>query len=285
MESFVRSKYESRRWALDGPPPSDPSVLESESTSAPLVQEPVQQPPAAPSSSRPTHVTNNSLSSRRPASPIVQSPVTSRQPQPHQLLSAGHSNQFPRPSVAARSAAPQAPQPEQKAPDNDLFTLDFHAPPLTSSGNGMEPSAQPKDVKQDILSLFSAPPAAAPAPVSVPSAFGQFNTAPQQPSWSSSQPHAQPTSMMGSSGTGVWGASSGWNSAVAPPAQGNLWGNPTPLQQPTQQQPNMFGTADVWGSTVKGAPGSGNGDLFNTPFAGTPQKKDDVFGDLWGGFK
>src|SRR5882724_10888021 len=29
MESFIRSKYESRRWALEGPPPRDPSVLEN----------------------------------------------------------------------------------------------------------------------------------------------------------------------------------------------------------------------------------------------------------------
>ena len=29
MESFIRSKYESRRWAKEGPPPPDPSILES----------------------------------------------------------------------------------------------------------------------------------------------------------------------------------------------------------------------------------------------------------------
>ena len=29
IESFIRSKYESRRWAMDGPPPSDPRTLES----------------------------------------------------------------------------------------------------------------------------------------------------------------------------------------------------------------------------------------------------------------
>lgn len=28
MDSFIRSKYESRRWALEGPPPADPSVLD-----------------------------------------------------------------------------------------------------------------------------------------------------------------------------------------------------------------------------------------------------------------
>lgn len=28
MESFIRSKYESKRWAMEGPPPADPSVLD-----------------------------------------------------------------------------------------------------------------------------------------------------------------------------------------------------------------------------------------------------------------
>jgi hypothetical protein len=28
IESFIRSKYESRRWAMEGAPPSDPSTLE-----------------------------------------------------------------------------------------------------------------------------------------------------------------------------------------------------------------------------------------------------------------
>ena len=29
IESFIRSKYESKRWAMDGPLPEDPKVLES----------------------------------------------------------------------------------------------------------------------------------------------------------------------------------------------------------------------------------------------------------------
>lgn len=29
MDSFIRSKYESRRWAMEGPPPEDPATLES----------------------------------------------------------------------------------------------------------------------------------------------------------------------------------------------------------------------------------------------------------------
>lgn len=36
VESFIRSKYESRRWAMDGPPPADPSVLDSDAAEAPV---------------------------------------------------------------------------------------------------------------------------------------------------------------------------------------------------------------------------------------------------------
>ena len=33
IESFIRSKYELRKWAMDGPVPDDPSVLESSPSS------------------------------------------------------------------------------------------------------------------------------------------------------------------------------------------------------------------------------------------------------------
>jgi stromal membrane-associated protein len=36
IESFVRSKYESRRWAMDGPPPADPSVLDGDAAEDPV---------------------------------------------------------------------------------------------------------------------------------------------------------------------------------------------------------------------------------------------------------
>lgn len=36
VESFIRSKYESRRWAMDGPPPADPSVLDGDAAEAPV---------------------------------------------------------------------------------------------------------------------------------------------------------------------------------------------------------------------------------------------------------
>lgn len=134
-----------------------------------------------------------------------------------------------------------------------------------------------KDVKQDILSLFSSPPSAAPAPISP---------------WGQPQPQQQQqiTSMMGTGGTGMWGVSSGWNTATTPAAQQNLWGAPASQQQ---QQPSLFASsAAIWGAP---APSNGtnqaSSDLFGS-FASagaitttTVQKKDDVFGDIWGDFK
>ncbi|KAI0809121.1 hypothetical protein BC629DRAFT_1713266 [Irpex lacteus] len=253
MESFIRSKYESRRWAMEGPPPSDPS------------------------------------------------------PQPHhQLLSA---------TLAGRSAHPAAPTPPpaqtqqtqpQAAPapaqtaTNDLFSLDFHnpTPPSSSAAQQNQPK---KDVKQDILSLFSAPPSQPSQPPTQAAQFGGAtnvwgSAVPAQPTQPAQTQATQPgvTSMMGNAGVGMWGASSGWN---APPAanqnQSNLWGAPAVSQQ------SLFNTNDIWaggaggvggaggggggvGGTGGGAGGVGGGDLFG---GSGLQKKDDAFGDLWGGFK
>ncbi|KAL0950505.1 hypothetical protein HGRIS_007314 [Hohenbuehelia grisea] len=289
MESFVRSKYESKRWALDGPPPRDPSVLEQGASAAPEAP-PVQAspPPSVPRG------TSHNTSSRHVSTPSQQpATVTSRQPHAHQLLSASHVNQTNRaiapPAVQAQTVAP-APAPAV-APADDLFSLDFHAPAAATPSAGS--TAQPaKNVKQDILSLFSTPAATSPT-----NNFGQpAGVLAQSSPWAQQAPaqnmqYSQPTSMMGQAGAGMWGVSSGWNAPAAqpaPPAQGNLWGAPA---VPQQQQQQPFGNAlantnDVWGST--GTSSNASNDLFSQPFAsgaGTTQKKDDVFGDLWGGFK
>lgn len=289
MESFVRSKYESRRWALEGPPPSDPSVFEGRSASAQVASPQAAPPPAA---TRSTHAPSNSLSSRQAAAPI-----TTRQPQPHQLLSTGYASRQAISgvrAVAAPSAPAQAstPPPEPKAPENDLFSLDFHAPSSAPPVNNASSSQPPKkDVKQDIMSLFSSAPVAAVPALGFGQGFGQFGAAASQASpWAGAQPqqqqvHTQPTSMMGTNGAGAWGVNSGWSGPSVPPAQGNLWGNPAVPTQP--QQPNLFANSnDVWGSPNPVPPAGGNQDPFGS-FA-TPassQKKDDVFGDIWGGFK
>lgn len=277
MESFIRSKYESRRWALDGPPPSDPSILDDEAT--PATQAP--EPPLAKVSSHPTHTVSSSTSSL--SRTTVSPPLTTRQPQPHQLLStavaADRRGQvsLTAPSIAVPNAAetlPKAPEPE-----NDLFSLDFHAPPSSFGNPNNTVSSQPRqDVKQDILSLFSTKPA---APQS--NTFGQMQSSASP--WESvgvPQAQSQPTSMMGTSGVGAWGTSSGWNAAApAPPPQGDLWGNPAPALPTQQKQADLFGN-DIWGGSST-APGGG-ADLWGANGGGS-LKKDDAFGDIWGGFK
>ncbi|KAF9448832.1 ArfGap-domain-containing protein [Macrolepiota fuliginosa MF-IS2] len=258
MESFIRSKYESRRWAMDGPPPPDPSVLESNLTAElPPVPPPQEQPPAT---ARSSHTPSNSTSLRSSA-------FTTRQPQTHQLLSSNFNK--PNATQAPVQPATQPTQPAQPPPpQDDLFSLDFHAPPQTTPSNVAQ---QPKkDVKQDILSLFSAAPGN-----SVPNPMNQFGSGlwntPSQP-----QQPAQPTSMIGSTGAGAWGTSSGWGpAATAPPAQPNVWGTAT--TNPPIHQDSLFNTNDVWGNTSTSTAGTG--------LSTTSQKKDDVFGDIWGSFK
>ncbi|KAI0683329.1 hypothetical protein BC835DRAFT_1515779 [Cytidiella melzeri] len=276
MDSFIRSKYESRRWAMEGPPPSDPSVLDGgvappiEASTHASASAPIAPPP----SSRPTHAQTPSTASAR-------SQTINRQPQPHQLLSAGLAGRSTQAAVAQPPPQAQAPPAAAAAPTvtNDLFTLDFHnpTPPVTQ--------AQPKkDVKQDILSLFSTPSQQQPQP-SAPSAYGtQYGGAPaQQNVWGSyaqpAQPTALSTSMMGSSGTGMWGATSGWNAPSPAANQSSLWG--APVANPPAQQQNLFNTNDIWASS--GTAATAGGDLFGS--SALPQKKDDAFGDLWGGFK
>lgn len=284
MESFIRSKYESKRWARDGPLPSDPSVL-ANGADPPIPQQ--QAVPSNTSTSRPTHASSASLSGR--------STITTRQPQAHQLLSTNFPTTQRQPTATATAippapaAAPVPPPAQPKAPENDLFSLDFHAPPVPVAPT---PEAPKKDVKQEILSLFSTAPA-----ISAP-AYGQFGGVPAGASpWGNVQPqqqqqYQQPTSMLGNNGIGAWGTASGWTGAsiAQPPMQTNLWGNPAPAS--TMQQPvsaGLFNTTDMWSSAAPAAAPSQ--DLFGTSLGsggggslGT-QKKDDAFGDLWGGFK
>ncbi|KAF7319790.1 ArfGap-domain-containing protein [Mycena kentingensis (nom. inval.)] len=280
MESFIRSKYESRRWAMDGPPPQDPSVLESEAA-VPETPAELVSPPRAP----------DSIGWSSPSPPRTSASTVNRQPQPRQLLSAGHGNapaapmMKPPPGQQPKAAAP-APAPAQPKPQDDLFSLDFHAPAATPAP--ASPSLQ-KNAKNDIMSLFSTP-AAPPAQ----QAFAQFQQPTQTSPWGAPAQQQQPQSMMGNNGTGMWGASSGWSSPQQQPQpQSGIWGAP---QQPQQQsnlwgspavpQQNAFAAAaadtNIWGASPSVSAG-GNMDLFAQPVQ--QPKKDDAFGDIWGGFK
>ena len=308
MESYIRSKYESKRWAREGPLPEDPAVLEGDvPVPAPA---PAQAAPASAQIASPSHVSRASVSSVH----------AGRTQQPHQLLSTAvaASRQAASPAIPApqqQQAQPQAQQQPQSAAV-DLFSLDFHAP--TSSTPQPAQQEQPKkDVKAEILSLFST---AAPAPnpyAQQQAAFagvgggalggqpgvqpqaqnqfgglgglGGFGAVPQQNVWGAGtggfgqpqQQQPQPTSMMGNAGVGMWGANSGWNAPAAAPAQPDIWGTPGGgIGAGAGAQQSLFSTSDVWSTPAATTATTAGG------FGGAAaQKKDDAFGDLWGGFK
>lgn len=299
MESYIRSKYESRRWALDDPLPSDPSVLEDRGESTPSLNSgdaPHSASSSAPSlRSVPTHVhAPNNISAPRAASPsLTSSTYTRNQPQPRQLLSA---------AVARRAEQGQSqPQPQLESQpqasttaNDELFSLDFHAsaPQKVVSS----PSPAIKDVKQDILSLFSAPSSS----VSVPATVTAGSSGGMQPN-----DVPQTTSMMGLSGIGAWGVSSGW---TPPVTTGGNWGGTASGTSAAvgYTTSGTFNTADIWASSSDstaatnniahvGSANANSGDIFGAGSGGTflnsgqsllsQSRKDDVFGDLWGDFK
>ncbi|WVQ74769.1 hypothetical protein IAR50_004375 [Cryptococcus sp. DSM 104548] len=250
IESFIRSKYESRRWAMDGPPP-DPATLDADTPSA---SAPAPAPASRPTSSAPTPTTT--------APP----PVPAHLPKAHPLLSR---------SVAAGKASPSKPTPAAKAPIIDLFgdddaapaptaakaptqvpatsapapapapgssmfDLDFRAPSATpSSTTSPQPSAPaPKSAKADIMSLFSTPSPAASASTGGPNLAGGFFAPPggvqagsQYASWgggvtSSAPPVQHNPTQAPLPQSNVWG---GFNDQAA-------WGAPQAQVQPQQPQ-------------------------------------------------
>ena len=269
MESFIRSKYESKRWAMDGSPPQDPSVLEQGSSAA---NDPESAPvPQETGPSRPSHATTGSISSSKLAPPAV-----ARQPHAHQLLSANfdQTTQSAPPSAPAQEAKPAAPS------NNELFSLDFHAPAAPAQTSDTLGSAQPKkDVKQDILSLFSTQNPAASASTVTP-IYNAFSSAAASP-WGSNAAanhQAQPTSMIGTTGVGAWGASSGWTGgSAAPSSQSGLLG--------TVPQSSLFNTSEVWGVPQSQHSQDVLHQRKTSASVAPTVKKDDVFGDIWGGFK
>jgi stromal membrane-associated protein len=163
--------------------------------------------------------------------------------------------------VTPTTASATTPTP---ALENDLFSLDFHAPPVNST---LATADKPKkDAKQDILSLFSAPAATLPwtqAPVPPPQAqpLPPFNNASGAPSATD------------------WNVGHNWSNPI-PPVQPNVWGANT-------TQPSLLGSgSDIWGGSGSNSTGA-KAELFgsSTPISNAQPNKEDVFGDIWGSFK
>ncbi|GJJ13842.1 hypothetical protein Clacol_008099 [Clathrus columnatus] len=300
MDSFIRSKYESRRWALEGPPPKDPSILDNDSVRQDASSPPLPPPPSESQKLPPSFpappVTSNQTAQRKVARPLLSSqtrslPAAPQTPATQQVQRQQQQQQQP------PAAAPKSTQ-------EDLFSLDFHNP--TPNAQTSQPNEPQRNVKADILSLYSTA-----TPTGAGMFGGGFAAVPQAQ-------HSAPavTSMVGGAGTGMWGVQSGWNGSTQQasptttngwnqPQVNNAWGQPV-VQQPVQQSfgafgnftsasNSAFGTQDIWGNLTSSPATSGGGipsnDLFGSSFstaattAAAQPKKDDAFGDIWGGFK
>ncbi len=244
--------------------------------SAPPSREPASPP-------RPSHATAGNISSAKPAPPVT----TIRQPQAHQLLSSNFVSAGPTSQFNSTPTPVQETKPAMPA-NNDLFSLDFHTPAApVQTNDGLSSAQSKKDVKQDILSLFSTRSSAA-ASTATPIYSALSSQSAMASPWAANAAtnhQVQPTSMVGTTGVGAWGTSSGWTGGpAAPSSQSNLWGAPgTASLQP--QQSSLFNTSEVWGASQN----QPSQDLFGnqprvTSVASTV-KKDDLFDDIWGGFK
>lgn len=227
VESFIRSKYELRRWAMETPIPEDPSVLDTDTSKAPTA---TTQPAAQPTATRNAPQTQASSTSKPGSGALLDllgdSETPESKPSPHVA---------PVPATTPKSTADTK---------NSLFELDWDD---ASSKNTapVSKNAQSKRAKDEILSLFSKP-SASPHPAVNDDLFTSFATAPE-PSVSStlgslslgSPPQATASSSLSS----IPPLPSRDAPSSAMLNTQDIWG--TPSQPSVPKQDDAF--ADIWG--------------------------------------
>ncbi|KAL9065921.1 MAG: hypothetical protein Q9161_007905 [Pseudevernia consocians] len=249
IENFIRTKYESKRWVMDGSMP-DPATLDAEADDdvpLNLVKEKAQLERGV--SQRASSTSSQSIVPAPKAAPPVD--LFSDVPEPPARPSTT--------DVPGRSAPPRdsAPPKQAKAADS-LLGLDFFGgPPSAMSGRPSSSASTPSgsavpsrpDLKQSILSLY----ASAPKPQSPPQSQ-------RQPSFGGMQsPVAQQQSSFG----GLDDAFSGFN--FNPPASTSAT---KPQQQPKSDPFASFNNAATQRSSVAApqvtSPPLSGGGFFDT---------------------
>lgn len=159
IENFIRTKYEAKRWVMDGPIP-DPSTLDEEGDDdVPLSIIKEKQEIARANSLR-----------QAPQSSSVGPSAVRRAPQPDLFANdSAQQRSSSGPPPAVRHSKPEsAPPPPQAKPQRagdsllglDFFAQDAPAPPRSSSAaptSGIPGQSRP-DLKQSILSLYASAP-------------------------------------------------------------------------------------------------------------------------------
>lgn len=161
IENFIRTKYESKRWVMDGPMPDPETLGGEEDDEVPLniVQEKVKL--------------ERSASQKIQASPARTASANQQRNMPQVDL---FGDEPPvRPSTGpplnnATAPPPPKAQLKQGKPADSLLGLDFFggsaaaAPARPSSTSGASTATQRTDLKQSILSLYASAPKATPPP-------------------------------------------------------------------------------------------------------------------------
>lgn len=161
IENFIRTKYESKRWVMDGPMPDPETLGGEEDDEVPLniVQEKVKL--------------ERSASQKIQGSPARTASAQQQRHMPQVDLFGDEPPVRPStgpPTNTATAPPPPKAQPKQPKPADSLLGLDFlgsapaAAPARPSSTGGATNATQRTDLKQSILSLYASTPKAAPQP-------------------------------------------------------------------------------------------------------------------------
>ncbi|KAL2870513.1 stromal membrane-associated protein [Aspergillus lucknowensis] len=201
IENFIRTKYESKRWVMDGGMP-DPATLDTGDDDVPLA---VVQEKAKVERSASQRVATT-------AQPVVHRPQASVDLFADDDVSPPVRPNTTEPSIRAPPKQPQTAPKSGARPGDSLLGLDFFgsaAPAATNRPASAAPTpaggmSRP-DLKQSILSLYSKPPPT-PAQHERTSSFGDL---------ASPTTHQSSTSNLG----GLNDAFSGLSFAASPPAQ------------------------------------------------------------------
>nr|POF17789.1 uncharacterized protein CFP56_13201 [Quercus suber] len=241
IENFIRTKYDSRRWVMDGPMP-DPSTLD-DGTGDDDVPLNVVQEKAKMERSASIRNGNAVAPPPRQRAPVIDlfgdEPAQAPAARPSTVEPASSKPGPPKATAAA---------PKQRAGDS-LLGMDFFggtqsAPPARPSSTGLGAGAAPgrTDLKQSILSLYASKPAAATTTQSTSSPFGDFGGM-QSPPLASPTQQQSSTQALGGLGDAFGGLSFGAPSASAskPAPFSGLSSPPGHLRQPSANKSSLSG--------------------------------------------
>ncbi|MCJ1354168.1 MAG: hypothetical protein MMC33_004155 [Icmadophila ericetorum] len=179
IENFIRTKYESKRWTMDGPMP-DPSTLDADGDDDVPLNIVKEQAKLDRTSSQ-----RSAPSSSRPAPPIQ--PPPRQTPQTLDLFGDDEPTPPVRPSTTDNTSTRPPPPKLVEQPSQLLGGLDFFGGPperpasASSKPTGSTGPSRP-DLKQSILSLYSQPSRTQSQPPQQPPQHGR------QPSFDGMQP-------------------------------------------------------------------------------------------------